>query len=268
MNRYLPQSSSQVFKADLAQSFKALRSDVRLPLLTLALVVIQYIPSAFPLDAQQIVSWIVIPVSIFYLGYVGTERIWLARLFHGETLNFRGIWSWSWHLWPRFFALWLLMMLFFLPLLIPIVIESFQVATELAEEVRRTGETFEQDPEELARRFLTPTLLVLAIAMGLLMDFALTFATPALAMSRLGPGQALKENLRIIRKQFPTSLFYVLIPPLAALITIRFLPVTALGTPLYIGLASVGALLILWFKGATLAFYLRASQSESAPPAT
>ena len=226
---------------------------------------------------------------MFFVGYFGAERIWFARLFNGETLDRQGIWKWSWHLWPRYAGLGLIAALIMLPLAILVFARTIQVIGEISEEARTDVERefggpadpqqvsqeiqrrMEErlgvagDPRKASRVLLTPTFVVMSVVLGLFLDFLLTFATPALAFTTSGPIKAIKHGLRTMRQSFPGSLLYVAIPPFAALLTLRLLPVTTFRLGVYIALSAIGALLNLWFKGATVAFYLRQQASMGGP---
>ena len=51
--------------------------------------------------------------------------------------------------------------------------------------------------------------------MGLTLDVALTFVTPALAFRTRRVGEAVSLGLRMIRSDWPSCAAYVLAPPLA-----------------------------------------------------
>ena len=251
------QEESGVFRQDLIAAARALLRDPRLPALSLALALPSFLPglSRGVGSPNAGLAFLLLPVSLLLFGYFGVERVWYLRLFRGQEMSFREIWLFSWHFVGRYLALALIVGLLFLPLLVPLVIESVEGARELAEEARRTGQPF--DPAAVEDRLYTPTLLILSLGLGLLMDFVLTFTTPALAFSTRSVWAALKENVNLIRRAAPASLIYVLIPPLAALITLRLVPPTRLGQAAWLALSMLGVFLNLLFKGATAAFYLR-----------
>lgn len=253
-----------VFVDDLRRSTRAVLSDRRFLALSTAVGVTGYVLQLVPYEKQQLVGLLSLPISIFYLGYVGTERIWFARLFHGETLDRAGIWSWTWHLFPRYLRLGFIVLLIMSPLIVWISVEVFRVAGELIAEMQRTGRAEQLDPQEFSERLYAPTFIVASAAIAVVADFLLTFTTPALAFTHSKAWSALKENFRTMRAGWPTSLLYVLIPPFAALVTLRLLPVTRLGSGLYVALAVLGVLLNLLFKGATVAFYLRLHPTQDA----
>jgi hypothetical protein len=87
-------------------------------------------------------------------------------------------------------------------------------------------------------------------------DLALTFATPALAFSTRTATEALRMGLRMLRDHWPRTAWYALMPPLAVVVLLRVAQAQETSRVVVI-LSVFGALLNLWFKGATAAFYLR-----------
>jgi hypothetical protein len=166
----------------------------------------------------------------FYAGYVGTERVWYLRLWRKKPMQFGDIWRMSRSFIGSYLALGFLASLPLLPVYI------FFPTTS-------GGFDFE-------------SFIVTAIATAAY-DILLTFATPAIAYTTRDPVEALKISFRTIRHQWPRSGMYALVPPLAALLFLRFLPERTLPVGTVIGLTAVGVLLNLLFKGATAAFYLR-----------
>lgn len=245
-----------IFKQNLIAAARALARDPRLPILSLALALLSLLPELLSNGAPGAgVSFLLLPVAAFMVGYVGAERLWYLRLFRDREMTLAEVWSSSWRFFGRYLVLSLLAFLIFLPLVVPLVMEAVEIAGELAEESRRTGEP--SDPEAFEKSFYTPTFLLLSFGLSLLIDFLLTFTTPALAFSTKSVWGAVKENIRLIRTAAPVSLFYVLIPPLALLLTLRFIPPSQLGSGVWLTLTMLGVFLNLLFKGATAAFYLR-----------
>ena len=257
-----------IFFGDLGRSFRALRSDVRLPLISISLGMAAYLLQLLPPASQQLAGALSLVISLFYLGYVGTERVWFARLFHGESLAWSGIWEWTIHFLPRYFRLGLVVILIMSPLIIPVTVEMLRIVGDLMQELERAGELQQIDPQELSERLYTTRFLLMSFAMALVADFLLTFTTPALAFNHSKVFDALKENFRTIRSGWPASILYVLIPPFAVVLTLRGLPITKVGPVVYFSLTFISVFLYLLFKGATAAFYLREHPSADPEPAS
>ena len=95
----------------------------------------------------------------------------------------------------------------------------------------------------------------------LTIDFMLTFVGPTLAYSTGRVRTALREGVRMIGARWPDSAWYVFVPPLAAVLFARLAPLgllpAGLGAWGTLTRVAIGALIQLWFNGATAAFYLR-----------
>jgi hypothetical protein len=104
-------------------------------------------------------------------------------------------------------------------------------------------------------------LILPSIIATLLLDIALTFVVPALALSTTSIGEALSLGCKMIRVTWPSSKWYALAPGLTATLLAGLLPSSAAGPWLPILIGGVGTFLGLWFKGATVAFYARAFPS-------
>src|SRR5439155_25886579 len=74
----------------------------------------------------------------------------------------------------------------------------------------------------VSRTFLGLYLGLTAVA--ILLDFALTFVTPALAFSTRRAKEALAMGLRMIPSEWPRAALYVLVPPLAILLVAHLVP--------------------------------------------
>ena len=121
------------------------------------------------LQAQTTALFALFPVGLFELGYFGTERLWYLRLWRGQNLTGPEIWSRSWGYLRRYFGLGLIVLVPFVPL-------YFLLSATV-------------DPNGA---------LILAVS-GLsyiVMDFFVTFATPALAYSTDDPVKAIRITSR------------------------------------------------------------------------
>lgn len=89
-----------------------------------------------------------------------------------------------------------------------------------------------------------------------LVDFALTFATPALAYTTPKAWEAIRISFGVIRRQWPASAMYIFLPPLAIQLVAQTNPQQF--NPV-VGFLFVAAstLLNLLLKGATAGFYMR-----------
>jgi hypothetical protein len=92
---------------------------------------------------------------------------------------------------------------------------------------------------------------------AMLVDFALTFVTPALAYSTRRVREALRMGLRMIREQWPRSSAYVIVAPLAVQLMYRVVRPTQVRAALAVPVAVASGVIGLAFKGAIARFYLR-----------
>lgn len=218
------------FWGDLKRAVGAWRVVPALPLMTVAL--------QLPFALQKLHPAWGIPMlflALFYVGFVGTERIWYQRIWNNDKLTAQQVWLSAWSYFGRYLGLMLLLM-------IPYLVLTFVLGIAL-------GALWNMDPS-LAR---TVNLAVLAIVW----DVTMTFMTPALAFSTSRPQEAIKIGLRFLREQGRKVAVYALAPPLVALALLQRTPSTTLPGGPRIALALIGTLAYLALKGATAAKYLR-----------
>jgi hypothetical protein len=166
-------------------------------------------------------------------GWIGTERICYLRAFRGKSIRAGELWRLTRAFLVRYAVLGLLLFVLFIPL------GALAYSRVLSD-----------DPRQVT--------IVGMYVLWVLVDVALTFVTPALAFSTRRVRRALAIGLQMVRSEWPSSAWYVLVPPLAAVFIAQILTRTsgvAIGVQLLT--SAFATLLNLWFKGATAAFYLR-----------
>lgn len=220
------------FFSDLRFSLAAWRRFPWLPPISIALALATLLNGS--LTAVAIVALII------GAGWLGTERIVYLRAFRSKPIRPSELWRFTRSFVVRFAVLGVCVGL---PLmLLPLVL----FATGRATGARSWG-----------------VLVFVLYAYTAVVDVALTFVTPALAYTTRRVGNALRIGLGMIRSEWPTSAWYVLAPPLAALVLARSLPeVTSIGVGGALILSASATLLNLWFKGAIAACYLRRHQVD------
>jgi hypothetical protein len=175
-------------------------------------------------------------VSVLYVGWVGTERICYLRAFRSNPITTRELWRLTFAFVMRYATLGLVIVLPLAPIFIWATSRSME------------GDSFEPAAE----------FLVVSWVATVAIDVCLTFVTPALAFTARRVRYALWLGVRMIRSEWPRCLWYVLVPPLAVLIVVQLLGRGgAWGVGVQLIASIMAALLNLWFKGATAAFYLR-----------
>lgn len=220
----------QEFKGDLKLALSTWGKAPALPLISLALAAVGYLPPPW--------IFLLLPISILGMGWVGTERVWYLRLFRGRGISPGELWKLTRAFILRYIFLGVIVGLVMLPVL-------FIVGMVAAEGFGRGTEGFPLS-------FFIPFLIITVI-----IDVALTFVTPALAFTTGQIGAAFRIGFRTLREEWPRSAWYALIPPFALVIISRWTSSTGLETTQQTAFGIGAAMLNLWFKGATAAFYLR-----------
>jgi hypothetical protein len=183
-------------------------------------------------------DWLVLPalvVLLFSAGFAGTLRVWYLHSFHHERFAPSEVWTLTGAFLGRY--VWLGLILGIVGAAITFIL--YAAVGELA----GVGAT---------------------IGWWLIMDFALTFVTPALAYTTRSARHALTIGLRTIRETWPMCACYVLTPGLASVALVWSAPRSLLGPwgTAAIGI-TVGAIALL-VKGAIAAFYLRRYEPPTA----
>lgn len=210
-------SGFAAYRGDLAAALGAWRYDPRIPMISAALALATLLPERW--------LWVGLPAFAFSAGWVGTERMFYLRAFRGLPLLTSERWRFTWAFFGRYALLGLVMSAPLCALLWLTVVTGSQ-------------------------GLILPGIIVV----GVLLDVALTFVTPALAFTTRRVTVAWRVGHRTLVDGWPSSAWYALVPPLAALIAFRALPLRVAGVAV---LTAFGSLLNLWFKGAVAAYYLR-----------
>ncbi|MBK5308003.1 MAG: hypothetical protein JJD92_15060 [Frankiaceae bacterium] len=178
-------------------------------------------------------------IAVFFLAWVGSERLWYLRAFTGRTLSPGAAVRASFAYWGRFFCLFLWVGVLTIPLWVPAMVY---------------GGYFDKDVIEGDGDIALWAIVYLAVG-TLITDFLLTFVTPAIVYNSRRARTAIGIGLRLLRRTWPHAALYVVFPPLAVLLLTRFStgPVGWGGAALIV----VSSLVNLVAKGATAAYYLR-----------
>jgi hypothetical protein len=224
------------FVQDVRRAVEVCRATPALPALTTLLAIaIAYSSSAAP--AHTLLAF----VGLLFIGWVGSERLWFLRAYTGRTLSVRSALRASLHYWPRVICLFLLLGLITVPLSIPIILATVHAGAGSGTRPAHVD--------------LPAWALVYSALLSLMIDFALTFVTPALIYTNRSARTALGIGLRLLRQTWPHAAPYVLIPPLALVILSRLTgdQVSWLGGTVIV----ISYVLNLIAKGATASYYLR-----------
>ncbi|HUO47700.1 MAG TPA: hypothetical protein VMU09_02590 [Acidimicrobiales bacterium] len=233
-----PGSPWTLYWSDLRWCLRAMRAAPALVGISFAYWIVEDISAH--LVPRALVGLVILVISLFWAGFVGTQRVWFLRLYRGTRLNGSRIMSFTALFIGRFIVLGLLVLL---PLIVAVA-----VAIPF---------TLSHSPVHGTSRHLTELLLPMILIM-LVLDVLLTFVVPALALSTSSVPQALRLGLRMIRITWPSCAWYVIAPGLTLTALAGLFPTSKVGwwAPVIVG--AVSTFLGLWFKGATVAFYARA----------
>jgi hypothetical protein len=222
-------AEADLIRNDLAQSAAALSAQPLLVGITVGLVLA-------PVLLSGPIAIFALPIALFEVGFVGTQRIWFLRAFRGKPFGTDEIWPLSVRFFGRLFVLGVVTSLVASLLVIPVVVLA---------QLPRPGD------------LLPGSFVIAAAVVTLVIDVALTFVVPALCYTTRSVREGFRIGFGTIRDTWPRSVLYVLTPGIAAT-----LPALLLGPESFtllgrVVLGVLGALLALWFKGAIAAYYLR-----------
>jgi hypothetical protein len=226
-------SSRSEFRADLIRALDVWRAHPALPVMTTAVAALGALASTgSPLAPVAGI------LSLVFFGWVGAERLWYLRAFTGRRLTVLKALQSALHYWGRFFVLGLLTGLMTLPLFLPAIPAMVNAARETP-----------GDPD------YGVGLVVYLAVISLVADFAATFVTPAIVYTSRSSKDAIVIGLTLLRRTWPSTVPYVLLPPLAVLLLTRLSdgPLGWIGAVIYV----LASLVNLAAKGATASYYLR-----------
>jgi hypothetical protein len=238
-------SSEPGFRDDLRLSLSAWRAAPAMPTLTAALAALASLPIVFAghPGAATATSFLLLPVSLFILGFRGTARVWFVRVWQGNAMSLGEVWTLSWRFLGRMLVLGLLVAIPYAAAL-GIFYGAIYPAGFSA-------------------------LTTLGIAGGIstfLLDVALTFVVPAIVFTSPSAREACRIGLRMLKEHRRHALAYLLAPPLALAVVSRLIVRATPGGAVYLIEQVVIALLDVLFKGAITAYYLRHAPPPLAPP--
>ena len=235
---------------DLAKAWRACLAAPMLPILSVLLILPAEAPSLFPSASEQgardATTLLGLPLVLFGIGWLGTQRIWYQRLFEGQTLSSAEVWQLS----KKFFGRYLVLGLI-------VAIPIFLGLLGMVAQVALTGEPHHSFPFPI---WWYPFV----IAYGFLPDVLLTFVTSALAYTTNRVRIAWSIGTKMIKETWPASAAYTFVPPITLLALATLNPIR-LPASVVVLLAVISTLVGLLVKGAIAAFYLRQPVEPRAP---
>ena len=232
-------ASQAGFLTDLGRVLKAWRSAPLLPLLILAIGVLQLVRSS-----GEGIGLLAGVVAFLLLGSTGAERLWYLRLWTGRTLTLQDAWRANLRCLGRFLVLALLVFGIALVVGLPAIVGVVRAADV-------AGDGTVTFPDGL------PTWTLVWFGLMVLVGYALlTFVTPALVYSSKRVRDAIPIGLRLLRVSWPHTAAYVLVPAVATALPTLLLGDDPFGRPSLLASAT-GILVLALCRGAVASYYVR-----------
>lgn len=180
-------------------------------------------------------------LSLLTLGFPGAQRLWYARAWHGQAVSLEEVFSWTLRQFGRWFVLGLAVAAASVPAIITVL---FVIARGV--DVQADG--------TVSQEALPTWCLILSVLTTVVLDVLLTFVSPALVFTSHRVRDAVRIGLLLLRRTWPGSAAYALVPPLAVVVLSLYAGLPRTESVPLVALAALGNLLV---KGATAALYLR-----------
>jgi hypothetical protein len=240
-------SSWEMFRTDLKWSAHELRRSPLLLLITVAIFAL--IDLGLRRDVQP--TGVTVPLSlaaeVYLVGFVGAQRVWFLRKLRGVPFHAREMWTLPWKFFGRFLCLDLLGTAIALPVFIPLIFVTLPPAG-----------TPSANPTPI------PTVFRIVLLVGsLLFDVMLTFVVPALALNVRSARASIRLGWTMTKRTWPANAWYMFTPGITLVALTALLPASTIPTGLDVCIGIASGALGLWFKGATVAFYVRSVPAAS-----
>ena len=207
------------FRADLGRAARAWSLEPKIVAISAALGLVASAPDPW--------SWLLLPAFLFSIGWQGTQLMFYLRAYRGLPILSGELWRFTWSFLGRFFVLGL--------------VASMPLLAALVTYVLVTGRT------DAAATILTFG--------GAAVTAAVIFLQPPLAYSTRRVSIAVWLGFRALRRTWPASAWYALVPAILNLAAVTF---ALRATDWWRILIPGGvAVLNLWLAGAIAALYLR-----------
>jgi hypothetical protein len=185
-------------------------------------------------------------VEVFLIGFVGAQRVWFLRKLRGIHFEAREAWTVPWRFFGRFLCLDLLGTLLVIPIVVPLAIATAHHRTTTTQRVH-----------------LSPWVTVGVVIGAFVVDVAMTFVVPALALNVHSVKSGIRLGWNMTKSTWPTNAWYMFAPGVTIVAVAAVLPESVASSGVYLLIGLISALLNLWFKGAIVAFYVRSVDPAS-----
>jgi hypothetical protein len=234
------------YRSDLKWSARTLRSSPYFVLVSVGLIALVDLGSRGVIRPRAVSGLLSFVVEVFFIGFVGAQRVWFLRKLRGARFEAGEVWTIPWQFFGRFLCLDLLGTILVVPIVIPLAVATAH---------RRTSTT--------TNVHLSPWVAVGVVIGAFLVDVALTFVVPALALNVRSVKTSIRLGWSVTKRTWPTNAWYVFAPGITLVAVAAVLPESVASSGIYLCIGVISALLSLWFKGAIVAFYVRSVEPAS-----
>ncbi|MCA1727362.1 MAG: hypothetical protein LC722_06860 [Actinobacteria bacterium] len=212
-------SNAARYREDLVSAVRAWRLEPKMALIAAALALVSLVPDPW--------WFLFLPVSLFAVGWSGTQLVFYLRAFRGLPITTGELWRFTWRFAGRYFTLGLV-------LAVPLLAGAFVVAVI-------TGNP------KMDRSVLSVGAAALTALMA--------FVAPALAYSTRRVTIAVRIGLGMLRQTWPLSGWYAIVPAAVNVLALG-LVLGGRGLNRFLFPAAL-AVANFAFAGAVAAFFLR-----------
>jgi hypothetical protein len=239
-------SPGRTYRSDLKWSANTLRASPYFVLVSVGLVAIFDLSSRGVIRPRAVSGLLSLVVEVFLIGFVGAQRVWFLRKLQGTRFEAREVWTVPWRFFGRFLCLSLLGTLLVIPVVVPLAIATAH------------------DHTAATRNVPVSHWVTVGVVIGaFLVDVALTFVVPALALNVRSVKTSIRLGWNVTKSTWPTNAWYMFTPGATLVAIAAVLPNSVASSGVYLVVGVISALLNLWFKGAIVAFYVRSVSPAS-----
>jgi Protein of unknown function (DUF2510) len=244
----LPQTGSPwtTYRSDLKWSAKTLWASPYLVIVSLGLVAVFDLSVREVIRPKGVAALLDLAVEVFLIGFVGAQRVWFLRKLRGVRFAAGEVWTVPWRFFGRFLCLDLLGTLLVIPIAVVVAIAAAHHQSTTTQTVHLS--------------FWPKAGVVLG---AFLIDVALTFVVPALALNVRSARAAIRLGWSTTKSTWPTNAWYLFAPGVTIVAFAAVIPDSVVSSGVYLCIGVVSSLVSLWFKGAIVAFFVRSVEPAS-----
>jgi hypothetical protein len=188
-------SPGKTYRSDLKWSANTLRSSPYFVLVSVGLVALFDLSSRGVIRPRAVAGLLSFAIEVFLIGFVGAQRVWFLRKLQGARFEAREVWTVPWRFFGRFLCLALLGTLLVIPVVVPLTIATAHNRTTTTRDVQ-----------------LSNWVTVGVVIGAFLVDVALTFVVPALALNVRSVKMSIRLGWNVTKSTWPTNAWYMFTP--------------------------------------------------------